>query len=86
MTIVFNFNLTKKKVHHKFEVALNFRKEIPLKCFLSPLEDSQSPLGIVHFIREIPLKFIYFENTEESSRFILTKTFFIVGFIFIFDF
>ena len=37
MTIAFKLNRTKKKVHHKFEIAFNFKKEIPLKCFLSPL-------------------------------------------------
>ena len=37
MTIAFKLNRTKKKVNHKFEIAFNFKKEIPLKCFLSPL-------------------------------------------------
>ena len=49
MTIAFKLD-DQKKVHHKFEIAFNFKKEIPLKCFLSPLEDTLSPLGIVHFI------------------------------------
>ena len=39
----------KKKVHHKFEIAFNFKKEIPLKCFVSPFGDTLSPLGIVPF-------------------------------------
>ena len=37
MTIAFKLNRTKIKVHHKFEIAFNFKKEIPLKCLLSPL-------------------------------------------------
>ena len=49
MTIAFKLNRTKKKVNHKFEIAFNFKKEIPLKCFLSPLGDTLSPLGIVPF-------------------------------------
>ena len=43
MRIAFKLNRTKKKVHHKFEIAFNFKKEIPLKCFLSPLGDTLSP-------------------------------------------
>ena len=50
MTIAFKLNRIRNKVHHKFEIAFNFKKEIPSKCFLSPLEDTLSPLGIVHFI------------------------------------
>ena len=74
MSIAFKLNRTKKKVHHKFEIAFNFKKEIPLKCFLSPLEDSLSPLGIVHFIKEIPLKFIWnkkkvHQNIEPTFNF-----------------
>ena len=52
MTIA-KLNRTKKKVHHKFEIAFNFKKEIPLKCFLSPLGDTLSPFGIVHFITHL---------------------------------
>ena len=58
MTIAFKLNRTKKKVHHKFEIAFHFKKEIPLKCFLSPWGDTLSPLGIDHFTYEIPFKFI----------------------------
>ena len=54
MTIAFKSNRTKKKVHHKFEIAFNFKKEIPLKCFLSPLGDTLSPLGIAPFYIAIP--------------------------------
>ena len=31
MTIAFKLNRTKKKVNYKFEIAINFKIEIPLK-------------------------------------------------------
>ena len=52
MTIAFKLNRTKIKVHHKFEIAFDFKKEIPLKCFLSPLV----PLEIVPFYKRNPFK------------------------------
>ena len=55
MTIAFKLD-DQKKVHHKFEIAFNFKKEIPLKCFLSPLRDTLSPLGIVPFYIRNPFK------------------------------
>ena len=65
MTIVFKLNRTKKKVNHKFEIAFNFKKEIPLKCFLSPLGDTLSPLGIVPFYIRNPFKI----NLEQKKKF-----------------
>ena len=53
MTIAFKLD-DQKKVHHKFEIAFNFKKEISLKCFVSPLGDTLSPLGIVPFYIAIP--------------------------------
>ena len=54
VTIAFKLNRTKIKVDHKFEIAFNFKKEIPLECFLSPLGDALSPLGIVPFYIKNP--------------------------------
>merc|ERR1712030_234510 len=60
--------MTKKKVHHKFEIAFNFKKEIPLKCFLSPLGDTLSPLGIVPFYVRNPFK-IHLEQKKSSPKY-----------------
>ena len=68
MTIAFKLNRTKKKVHHKFEIAFNFKKEIPLKCFLSPLGDTLSPLGIVPFYIRNPFK-IHLEQKKSSPKY-----------------
>ena len=68
MTIAFKFNRTKKKVNHKFEIAFNFKKEIPLKCFLSPLGDTLSPLGIVPFYIRNPFK-IHLEQKKSSPKY-----------------
>ena len=68
MRIAFKLNRTKKKVHHKFEIAFNFKKEIPLKCFLSPLGDTLSPLGIVPFYTRIPFK-IHLEQKKSSPKY-----------------
>ena len=61
MTIAFKLNRTKIKVHHKFEIAFNFKKEIPLKCFLSPLGILYPLRGIVPFYIRNPFE-IHFEQ------------------------
>ena len=68
ITIAFELNRTKKKVNHKFEIAINFKKEIPFKCFLSPWGDTLSPLGIVPFYIRNPFK-IHLEQKKSSPKY-----------------
>ena len=71
MTIAFKLNRTKKKVNHKFEITFNLKKEIHLKCFLSPLGDTLSPLGIVPFYIRNPFK-IHLEQKKVHQNMELT--------------
>ena len=68
MTIAIKLNRTEKKVHYKFEIAFNLKKEIPLKCFLSPLGDTLYPLGIVLFYKRNPFK-IHLEQKKFTKKF-----------------
>ena len=74
MTIDFKLNRTKKKVHHKFEIAFNFKKEIPFKYFLSPLGNTLSPLRIVLFCIRNPFK-IHLEQKKVHQNIELTFNF-----------
>ena len=73
MTIAFKLNRTKKKVNHKFEIAFNFKKEIPLKCFVSPFGDTLSPLGIVPFYTRNQFKIRLEQKKISNSPLILSK-------------
>ena len=66
--------MDQKKVHHKYEIAFNFKKEIPIKYFLSPLGDTLSPLGIVPFYVRNPLK-IHLEQKKVHQNIELTFNF-----------